>query len=87
MYFGAYDPTVHAGTTDRLVAVAHLSDVSFERRLARDEFRNRVEVHLRAPRYGEQPSMTLARRGLPNEAASEASAWRRLAGKQGFEPR
>ena len=25
-YFGAYDPTVHAGATDRLVAVAQLSD-------------------------------------------------------------
>ena len=29
-YFGAYDPAVHAGATDRLVAVAQLSDVSFE---------------------------------------------------------
>ena len=28
-YFGAYDPTVHAGATDRLVAVSQLSDVSF----------------------------------------------------------
>jgi hypothetical protein len=27
-YFGAYDPAVHAGATDRLVAVAQLSDVS-----------------------------------------------------------
>jgi SAM-dependent methyltransferase len=27
-YFGAYDPTVHAGATDRLVAVAQLSGVS-----------------------------------------------------------
>jgi SAM-dependent methyltransferase len=27
-YFGAYDPTVHAGATDRLVAVAQLSDGS-----------------------------------------------------------
>jgi SAM-dependent methyltransferase len=27
-YFGAYDPTVHAGATDRLVAVAQLSDLS-----------------------------------------------------------
>ena len=26
-YFGAYDPAVHAGATDRLVAVAQLSDV------------------------------------------------------------
>lgn len=26
-YFGAYDPAVHAGTTDRLIAVAQLSDV------------------------------------------------------------
>ena len=25
-YFGAHDPTVHAGATDRLVAVAQLSD-------------------------------------------------------------
>jgi hypothetical protein len=25
-YFGAYDPAVHAGATDRLVAVAQLSD-------------------------------------------------------------
>jgi hypothetical protein len=24
-YFGAYDPSVHAGATDRLVAVAQLS--------------------------------------------------------------
>ena len=29
-YFGAYDPAVHPGATDRLVAVAQLSDVSFE---------------------------------------------------------
>ena len=29
-YFGAYDPAVHAGATDRLVVVAQLSDVSFE---------------------------------------------------------
>jgi hypothetical protein len=29
-HFGAYDPAVHAGATDRLVAVAQLSDVSFE---------------------------------------------------------
>ena len=29
-YFGAYDPAVHAEATDRLVAVAQLSDVSFE---------------------------------------------------------
>jgi SAM-dependent methyltransferase len=28
-YFGAYDPAVHAGETDRLVAVAQLSDVSW----------------------------------------------------------
>jgi SAM-dependent methyltransferase len=28
-YFGAYDPAVRAGTTDRLVAVAQLSDGSF----------------------------------------------------------
>jgi SAM-dependent methyltransferase len=27
-YFGAYDPAIHAGATDRLVAVAQLSDVS-----------------------------------------------------------
>lgn len=27
-YFGAYDPTVHAGATDRLVAVAQLSGLS-----------------------------------------------------------
>jgi SAM-dependent methyltransferase len=27
-YFGAYDPAAHAGATDRLVAVAQLSDVS-----------------------------------------------------------
>jgi hypothetical protein len=27
-YFGAYDPAVHAGATDRLVAVAQLFDVS-----------------------------------------------------------
>jgi hypothetical protein len=26
-YFGAYDPAVHAGATDRLVAVAQVSDV------------------------------------------------------------
>jgi hypothetical protein len=25
-YFGAYDPAVHAGATDRLVAIAQLSD-------------------------------------------------------------
>jgi len=29
-YFGAYDPAIHAGATDRLVAVAQLSDVSSE---------------------------------------------------------
>jgi SAM-dependent methyltransferase len=29
-YFGAYDPAIQAGATDRLVAVAQLSDVSFE---------------------------------------------------------
>jgi hypothetical protein len=29
-YFGAYDPAVHAEATDRLVAAAQLSDVSFE---------------------------------------------------------
>lgn len=29
-YFGAYDPAVHPRATDRLVAVAQLSDVSFE---------------------------------------------------------
>jgi SAM-dependent methyltransferase len=28
-YFGAYNPAVHAGATDRLVAVAQLSDVSW----------------------------------------------------------
>ena len=28
-YFGAYDPAAHAGATDRLVAVAQLSDVSW----------------------------------------------------------
>jgi SAM-dependent methyltransferase len=28
VYFGAYDPAVHAGATDRLVAVAQLSEVS-----------------------------------------------------------
>ena len=27
-YFGAYDPAIHAGATDRLVAVAQLSDVA-----------------------------------------------------------
>ena len=27
-YFGAYDPAVSSGATDRLVAVAQLSDVS-----------------------------------------------------------
>jgi SAM-dependent methyltransferase len=30
VYFGAYDPAVHAGATDRLVAVAQLSDASAE---------------------------------------------------------
>ena len=30
-YFGAYDPAVHAGATDRLIAVAQLSDVSSAR--------------------------------------------------------
>jgi SAM-dependent methyltransferase len=30
-YFGAYDPAVHAGVTDRLIAVAQLSDVSSAR--------------------------------------------------------
>ena len=30
-YFGAYDPTVHAGATDRLVAVAQVSGVSVAR--------------------------------------------------------
>ena len=29
-YFGAYDPAIHAGATDRLVAVARLSGGSFE---------------------------------------------------------
>jgi SAM-dependent methyltransferase len=29
-YFGAYDPAVHAGATDRLIAVAQLSDLSFK---------------------------------------------------------
>jgi SAM-dependent methyltransferase len=29
-YFGAYDPAVHAGATDRLVAVAQVSDGAFE---------------------------------------------------------
>ena len=29
-YFGAYDPAVHAGATDRLVAVAQLPDMSSE---------------------------------------------------------
>ena len=29
-YFGAYDPAVHAEATDRLIAVAQLSGVSFE---------------------------------------------------------
>jgi hypothetical protein len=45
-----------------------------------------ADVHLRAARYGGQPSMTLAGRGLPTVAASEASAWRRLAEGEGFEP-
>ena len=31
-YFGAYDPAIHAEATDRLVAVAQLSDASSERR-------------------------------------------------------
>jgi SAM-dependent methyltransferase len=33
-YFGAYDPAIHAGATDRLVAVARLSDVSPEQSAA-----------------------------------------------------
>jgi hypothetical protein len=41
----------------------------------------RTGVRLRGyRRYGGQPSMTLAVRDLPTEAASVASDWRRLAG-------
>src|SRR6185436_7731260 len=38
--------------------------------------------------FGEQPSRNArsGRAGLPTEAASEASAWRRLVGPPGFEP-
>ena len=45
-----------------------------------------IALLLGLARYGGHPSQELARLGEPSAAASEASVWRRMAERVGFEP-